>query len=565
MNASPKSEKRLRYAIYARYSSDMQNEISLDEQEACCREAIAARGGTVIAVYRDSARSGWSLDRDGFKELQAAAQRGKFDAVMLWKFDRLARDHSHAVMIKMLLRHEYGLKLFCVQGFSEDDDDSPYTALMEQMLACWAAFYSRNLSSETKRGKKYRAVNGEFNGSIPPLGYILVTSTQATPERPAGLYIDPRAAAIVRRAFRLYMTGKYSDAAIAAWMNEWLYIQKLRHGQQPINKEMVRDMLQNRVYTGRIGYTETIYNGTLGERRATKRHCAEWFEGKHQGFISDAEFDACQVVRKNMMRYRKTESEMRTYVLHDRVYCARCIARKPHDVSDDNYGRMRPQYQKEKGYGWYRCIAHDRGYETCGQGAVRVDSIDAQVVAVLSNLRIPDGFRQRVETAVRNRVEHEAAFQRMEEIKAIVERIDFRWEQGFISKEEYVEKRSQLKAEIESLRPIDYDELMEAADLLENFQTYWRACEDVAKPDAARQQLLHKIVDRVFVHDKQILALVLHGDFAVVLGENETAPGEIVDAVAENLVSLGIHTCVSAQFGDDGVRTRDLCLDRAIC
>jgi DNA invertase Pin-like site-specific DNA recombinase len=60
---------------------------------------------------------------------------------MFWKFDRLARNHEHAVMIKIMLRHEYGLKLYCVEGLSEDEDDSPYTAMMEQMLAVIAAFY----------------------------------------------------------------------------------------------------------------------------------------------------------------------------------------------------------------------------------------------------------------------------------------------------------------------------------------------------------------------------------------------------------------------------------------
>ena len=69
-------------------------------------------------------------------------------------------------MIKMLLRHEYGLKLYCVEGFSEDEDDSPYTAMMEQMLAVFSAFYSKNLSNETKRGKQQRAMKGEFNGSV---------------------------------------------------------------------------------------------------------------------------------------------------------------------------------------------------------------------------------------------------------------------------------------------------------------------------------------------------------------------------------------------------------------
>ena len=133
-----------RVAIYARYSSDMQNEISIDDQVARCREEIARRGWRVAGTYTDNAQSGWSLDRDGFNQLRADAERGRFDAVYFWKFDRLARNHDHAVMIKMLLRHEYNLKLFCVEGFSEDDDDSPYTAMMEQMLAVARALVPDN-------------------------------------------------------------------------------------------------------------------------------------------------------------------------------------------------------------------------------------------------------------------------------------------------------------------------------------------------------------------------------------------------------------------------------------
>ena len=38
--------------------------------------------------------------------------------------------------------------------------------------------------------------------------------------------------------------------------------------------------------------------------------------------------------------------------------------------------------------------------------------------------------------------------------------------------EQYVEKRSQLQKEMEALRPVDYDDAMEAADLLENFTTH---------------------------------------------------------------------------------------------
>jgi site-specific DNA recombinase len=560
------AEKRQRFAIYARYSSEMQNELSLEAQEACCRQAIAERGGVVVGVFKDGARSGWSLDRDGFTELRATAERGRFDAVMFWKFDRLARDHNHAVMIKMLMRHEYNLKLYCVQGFSEDDDDSPYTAMMEQMLGVWSAFYSKNLSSETKRGKHQRAVNGDFNGSIAPLGYDLIVQSEAKAERPGGLYINPRHAVIVRRAFRLYSTGRYSFADIATWMNQRPVIQKLRIGQLPVNREMIRDMLQNRVYTGRVRYTETLYKKTLGEGRSTKRHRSEWFEGKHQGFVSDELFEQCQIVRQNAASLRNKVSNVRTYILHDRVYCARCIARKPIGLTDDNYGKMRPYFQGQHNTEYYRCLAHDRGYEKCGQKAAHANKLDNQIVAILSSMTIPEDFRIRIEEAVRSRIENDAAFQRMEQIEEIVKRVDFSWEQGFLEKDAYFAKRSELQRELESLRPIDYDELIEAADLLQNFRTYWNECGQLDEPLEARKQLIAKLVDRVFVYNDKILALVLYGDFAVVLGENKTAPSEVEDAVQSYLAEANVISLeISSRSGDDGVRTRDLCLDRAIC
>src|SRR5258707_7449684 len=43
---------------------------------------------------------------------------------------------------------------------------------------------------------------------------------------------------------------------------------------------------------------------------------------------------------------RKTESVMHTYVFHNRVYCALCIANKPIDLVDDKYGRMHPHISR---------------------------------------------------------------------------------------------------------------------------------------------------------------------------------------------------------------------------
>ncbi len=47
--------------------------------------------------------------------------------------------------------------------------------------------------------------------------------------------------------------------------------------------------------------------------------------------------------------------------------------------------------------------------------------------------------------------------------------------------------------------------------MIEHFQIYWGQCAVVDKPLEARQRLRGKIVERVFVHDKAVLVLVLHG------------------------------------------------------
>jgi site-specific DNA recombinase len=524
-----------RYAIYTRYSSDMQNEMSLEAQEDCCREAITKRGGVIVAVYRDSAKTGWSLDRDGFSSLRKAAEHKEFDAVMFWKFDRLARNHEHAMMIKMLLRHEYGLKLYCVEGYSEDNDDSPYTAILEQLFGIISAFYSKNLSDETKRGKRYRAVNGEFNGSIPPLGYTLVKEAEATSDRHAGLYIYPRLAAVVRRAFRLYATGNFTDANIATWLNDQPMIQQVRTNEHPIGKEMVRDMLQNRVYTGRVPYAETLYSGSLGEGRRSSRNRKEWFEGKHQGFISDELFEQCQAVRVQLTKYRKPTSQIRDYILNDKVYCARCIYRNQTDIKDTKYGKMRPGFSQRDGKAWYRCMCRDRGYGQCEQKYVSVNTIDEQVRQVIAHLSIPERFRESVETAIQERMEHADGVKRMKEIQEIVKRIDFRWEKGFMTPEEYIEKRSQLESELATLRPTEFSNLMVAADFLEHFTSYWEQCDRFDKPEQARQQLVEKIVDRVFVYDNEVIAIALHGNLGIVLNDIVSAPSEILKAVSKTM------------------------------
>lgn len=82
-----------RAAIYARFSTDLQNERSIEDQVTLCRKHAGEHNLTVVATYEDRARSGASVfGREGLVQLMDAARDGAFDVVVIEALDRLSRD-----------------------------------------------------------------------------------------------------------------------------------------------------------------------------------------------------------------------------------------------------------------------------------------------------------------------------------------------------------------------------------------------------------------------------------------------------------------------------------------
>lgn len=85
-----------RAAIYARYSTDLQRDRSIEDQVALCRGFAERQGLTVAAVYSDRARTSASLiGREGLQDLLAEIYAGRFEAVIVEAFDRISRDQEN--------------------------------------------------------------------------------------------------------------------------------------------------------------------------------------------------------------------------------------------------------------------------------------------------------------------------------------------------------------------------------------------------------------------------------------------------------------------------------------
>ena len=65
----------MRAAIYARYSSDLQSEASVEDQVRQCRKRVESEGWQQTDVYADHSISGASTLRPGYQKMLEDARR----------------------------------------------------------------------------------------------------------------------------------------------------------------------------------------------------------------------------------------------------------------------------------------------------------------------------------------------------------------------------------------------------------------------------------------------------------------------------------------------------------
>ncbi|TVV76250.1 recombinase family protein [Sphingomonas solaris] len=94
----------MRCVLYARYSTDKQDELSIEVQLDECRRKLARRGWSEVAVYTDSAQSGTTMHRPGMQALLQRIKAGDVDVVFADAMDRLSRGQADIAALHERLR-----------------------------------------------------------------------------------------------------------------------------------------------------------------------------------------------------------------------------------------------------------------------------------------------------------------------------------------------------------------------------------------------------------------------------------------------------------------------------
>ena len=355
---------KIRCAIYTRKSSDEgleQSFNSLDAQRLSAENYIASQAhegwDCIPTLYNDGGYSGGNLERPALQRLFQDIRDGKIDCIVVYKIDRLTRSLlDFAEIIKLL--DEYKCSFVAVtQSFNTSNSMG---RLMLNVLLSFAQ-YERELTSERIRDKfAASSKQGIWMGGVPPLGY--------NPQN-RELIINDEEAKIVQLIYQKFLELE-SVMATAKIMNQlgyksktWVSTTGKQYQGQAFNKNLIRYILKNPIYSGKIACKGKLY------------------QGRHQAIIEEELWEKVQALL--------TSDKVNTIVnpisrinsaalLKGLLICGCCGA------------KMTPTYCSKKNgirYRYYSCGSKVRGtHNNCDIKNISAAEVEGIVVAKVQQL-----------------------------------------------------------------------------------------------------------------------------------------------------------------------------------
>jgi site-specific DNA recombinase len=385
----------MRCAIYARYSSDLQRESSIEDQIRRCREFAERRGWNVVEefVRHDAAVSGAAIaGRDALTSLVEDAKRKPrpFDRILVDDTSRLARNMGDCLRVVEILQfHSVPISAVSQGIDTEQKSTRPLLAFQGMM----DEQYLVGLAEKVHRGQEGRVLKGLHPGGRC-YGYTNVPiedpTRQAKYGRPAvsgvRLEINAEEAEAVRRIFQMYGDG-IGLASIAKKFNE----EGVPAPQPPRTRlvrawcpSSIREILRNERYHGVFVWnrTQKQRNPETGRKISKRRPKSEWrrvdvpewrivseelWNGAHAriGFVNER-LSACRLGGLS-----RTE-QSRKYLFSGLLRCGDCGSRM---VIVSGGGK--------RGYVRYGCPSH-RYRGICDNAlTIRRERLEAQLLRAL--------------------------------------------------------------------------------------------------------------------------------------------------------------------------------------
>ena len=383
MKQSSKKHELGTAALYCRLGRDdnMDSESnSIQNQRKILQKAAKDKGYTDTTFFVDDGITGTTMKRPGFQKMLTAIEAGYISAVFVKDLSRLGRNYIEVGKLTEEFFPLHDIRLVAVSdGVDSDegeDDFTPFKNIMNEYCA-------KDISKKRRIVNKMKG-NAGVPLSPPPYGYI------KNPDDPRFWVVEPEAAEVVRRIYRMALEG-YGLAKTAAQLaadgvvNPTYYwrsrgtsrggskstVEPTKWGHTTVKKiltlqEYCGDVINFKSYSKSYKMKKRIENPE--ENRAI-------FLNVHEAIIDRQTWEKVQALQKGTRRKKPTVTQEPS-VFSGLLKCPECGGNLNFHFNQNNHDIK-----------FFSCQNHNSGYRKCSKTHyIRLDFLEQVVLYEVKRL-----------------------------------------------------------------------------------------------------------------------------------------------------------------------------------
>lgn len=383
MKQSSKKHELGTAALYCRLSRDdnMDSESnSIQNQRKILQKAAKDKGYTDTIFFVDDGITGTTMKRPGFQKMLTAIEAGYISAVFVKDLSRLGRNYIEVGKLTEEFFPLHDIRLVAVSDGVDsnegEDDFTPFKNIMNE-------YYAKDISKKRRIVNKMKG-NAGVPLSPPPYGYI------KNPDDPRFWVVEPEAAEVVRRIYRMALEG-YGLAEIAARLaadgvvNPTYYwrsrgtsrggskstVEPTKWGHTTVKKiltlqEYCGDVINFKSYSKSYKMKKRIENPE--ENRAI-------FLNVHEAIIDRQTWEKVQALQKGTRRKKPTVTQEPS-VFSGLLKCPECGGNLNFHFNQNNHDIK-----------FFSCQNHNSGYRKCSKTHyIRLDFLEQVVLYEVKRL-----------------------------------------------------------------------------------------------------------------------------------------------------------------------------------
>ena len=361
------TQEPIRYCLYARKSSEAEEKqaLSIDSQIKEMLSIAEREHLNIVDVYRESHSAKDCGQRPVYNKLLLDIREGKFDGILVWHPDRLARNAGDLGAVVDLLDQK---KLVEIRTYSQRFTNNPNEKFLLMILGSQAKLENDNKSINVKRGLKTKCEMGLWP-SVAPTGYL----NSKNRDQKGVIFVDPDRGVTIKEMFTRVAYQGASGRKLFRWLKEIHFVTKTG---KPLTLSNIYVILNNH-----------FYHGTFEYPKASGR----WFQGKHTPLITKDLFDD---VQRQLQLQRKARGKNKEFAFTRLMSCGLCGSGI---TAEEKYKNLKDGSVNK--YIYYGCTrARDLN---CKGGYVEEKVLIAQLLELMDKIDLDkSGIKKKLEVEI---------------------------------------------------------------------------------------------------------------------------------------------------------------------